>query len=85
MEILFTKREKKKNQESFFYTNYNNRHERFYKTGDLCKIDEFGDLLYLGRMDFQIKIQGYRVELSEIEYYAKEFLSKINVRFASAF
>lgn len=68
-----------KNQESFFYTNYNNRHERFYKTGDLCKIDEFGDLLYLGRMDFQIKIQGYRVELSEIEYYAKEFLSKINV------
>ena len=68
-----------KNKESFFNTNYNNKEERFYKTGDLCKSDENGDLLYIGRMDFQTKIQGFRVELSEIEFYAKEFLSKMNV------
>jgi amino acid adenylation domain-containing protein len=68
-----------KNKETFFNIEYNNKSERFYKTGDLCKADENGDLLYIGRMDFQAKIQGFRVELSEIEFYAKEFLSKINV------
>ncbi|MCF6132537.1 AMP-binding protein [Flavobacterium wongokense] len=68
-----------KNKEAFFNILYNNKEERFYKTGDLCKADENGDLLYIGRIDFQTKIQGFRVELSEIEFYAKEFLSKINV------
>jgi amino acid adenylation domain-containing protein len=68
-----------KNKEAFFFINYNGKQERFYKTGDLCKYDNEGDLLYLGRIDFQTKIQGFRVELSEIEYFAKEFLSKINV------
>jgi acyl-CoA synthetase (AMP-forming)/AMP-acid ligase II len=69
-----------KNKEAFFYTNYDDRKERFYKTGDLCVCDEEGDLLYIGRMDFQTKIQGFRVELSEIEFHAKAFLEKkINV------
>ena len=68
-----------KNKEAFFITLYNNKEERFYKTGDLCQCDENGDIEYLGRLDFQIKIQGFRVELSEIEFYAKTFLQKINV------
>ena len=51
----------------------------FYKTGDLCIADEEGDVLYLGRIDFQTKIQGFRVELSEIEFHVKAFLEKINV------
>ena len=68
-----------KNKEAFFMVNYLGNEERFYKTGDLCKTDMDGDLLYLGRIDFQTKIQGFRVELSEIEFYAKEFLKKINV------
>jgi acyl-CoA synthetase (AMP-forming)/AMP-acid ligase II len=68
-----------KNKETFFNINYNKKEERFYKTGDLCKADSDGDLLYIGRIDFQTKIQGFRVELSEIEFYAKQFLSKINV------
>lgn len=68
-----------KNKEAFFYKDYKDKSQRFYKTGDLCIEDEEGDLLYLGRLDFQTKIQGFRVELSEIEYYAKEFLSKVNV------
>lgn len=58
-----------KNAESFFEHNG----KRFYKTGDLCYMDADGDIMYVGRMDFQAKIQGFRVELSEIEHYAAEF------------
>lgn len=68
-----------KNKEAFFSKVYDGVEERFYKTGDLCRCDEDGDIEYLGRIDFQIKIQGFRVELSEIEFYAKTFLEKINV------
>jgi acyl-CoA synthetase (AMP-forming)/AMP-acid ligase II len=68
-----------KNKEAFFLLKYNDKQERFYKTGDLCKCDEEGDIIYLGRMDFQIKVQGFRVELSEIEFHAKSFLKRINV------
>ncbi len=67
-----------KNKEAFFYTAYNGKNERFYKTGDLCKIDDEGDILYLGRSDFQVKVQGFRVELSEIEFHVKEFLKDMN-------
>ena len=67
-----------KNQEktaqAFFELNINNRSERFYKTGDLCIMDEWGDILYGGRLDYQVKIQGYRIELGEIEYHARQFL-----------
>jgi D-alanine--poly(phosphoribitol) ligase subunit 1 len=68
-----------KNNEVFFVTNYNGKQERFYKTGDLCKLDDEGDILYIGRLDYQIKVQGFRVELSEIEFHVKSFLEKNNV------
>lgn len=67
-----------KNIEAFFSTEINGKPERFYKTGDLCMQDEDGDILYLGRIDFQTKIQGLRVELSEIEFHVKTFLNNIN-------
>ena len=41
--------------------------ERIYHTGDLVSYNERGELLYLGRKDFQIKHMGYRIELGEIE------------------
>lgn len=59
-----------KNAESFF--EYEGK--RFYRTGDLCYADEDGDIMYVGRIDFQAKIQGFRVELSEIEHYINEAL-----------
>lgn len=38
-----------------------------YRTGDLVVRDHRGELIYLGRLDTQVKIRGNRVELSEIE------------------
>lgn len=40
---------------------------RFYFTGDLAKIDERGVFEFCGRKDLQIKINGIRIELNEIE------------------
>ena len=57
----------------------NGREMRFYHTGDLCFQDSDGDILYSGRIDNQAKIQGFRVELSEIEFHAREFLRGGNV------
>ena len=41
--------------------------KRLYKTGDLVKWQEDGNIGYLGRIDFQVKLRGLRVELGEIE------------------
>lgn len=38
-----------------------------YKTGDLGKYDENGNLVFCGRKDYQIKYMGHRIELEEIE------------------
>lgn len=41
--------------------------ERVYRTGDIVKYNEKGELIYISRKDFQIKRRGYRIELGEIE------------------
>uniref|UniRef100_UPI002625A9AF non-ribosomal peptide synthetase n=1 Tax=uncultured Kordia sp. TaxID=507699 RepID=UPI002625A9AF len=41
--------------------------KRYYRSGDLAKINTDGELEYLGRKDDQVKIRGYRIELGEID------------------
>ena len=43
-------------------------YKRMYKTGDLARWMDDGNIEYLGRVDFQVKINGLRIELGEIEY-----------------
>lgn len=41
--------------------------EIIYDTGDLAYINDSGEIIHLGRSDFQVKIRGHRIELGEIE------------------
>jgi D-alanine--poly(phosphoribitol) ligase subunit 1 len=68
-----------KNKMSFFEMKFKTEFERFYKTGDLCFMDIEGDIMFVERVDTQIKINGFRVELSEIEFRAKMYLTEMNV------
>lgn len=66
-----------KNNESFFLINTNNKTNRFYKTGDIAIKDKEGDIFYIGRIDSQVKVQGFRVELSEIEFHCNAYLQNV--------
>lgn len=59
--------------------------ERLYTTGDWGRWVEDGSLEYLGRMDNQIKLLGYRIELEEIEYIIcqNEQIDQCMVRYES--
>lgn len=60
-----------KTQETFEQNPLNpNYRDLIYRTGDLAKINEYGELIYVGRKDFQIKYMGHRIELGEIELSA---------------
>lgn len=59
-----------KNKEVFFELNG----IRYYRTGDIVFMDEAGDYLYCGRVDYQVKVKGgFRVELNEIEAHARNY------------
>lgn len=70
-----------KNKSSFFVKN----NIRYYHTGDLCFWDESGNIMYSGRIDHQAKIQGFRVELGEIEFHAREYYHNEKRAIAIAF
>lgn len=67
-----------KNAQAFFEKEIGETIRKYYKTGDLCYFDDDGMLMLYGRLDSQAKIQGYRVELGEIEFHTREFLNGNN-------
>lgn len=54
--------------------------EKMYKTGDRVKYGSDGTIEYLGRFDDQVKINGYRVEPSAIEYYIDQIESVLQCK-----
>lgn len=58
----------KKTNEVFIQNPLNKLYpEIIYRTGDVVKLNENNEILYVSRSDFQIKHMGYRIELGEIE------------------
>ena len=51
---------------------------KYYRTGDIAFVDNEGDIMFCGRDDQQIKIQGFRVELSEIEFHIRTSFQHIS-------
>lgn len=41
--------------------------EKIYRTGDIGAWNDLGELRFMGRSDYQVKVRGYRIELGEIE------------------
>lgn len=60
-----------KTQQSLFSKN----NKQFYRSGDAVELNEYGEYDYISRLDDQIKIQGYRIELSEIDSVTKKLLN----------
>ena len=56
-----------------FDSNENELCSRAYMTGDIVRFRENGDVEFVGRRDFQVKINGFRIELKEIEAVICEF------------
>lgn len=59
---------KEKTDEVFIQNPLHNHYkDLIYKTGDFVKINDFGEIEFIGRKDFQVKHMGNRIELGEIE------------------
>ncbi|MBC2575804.1 D-alanine--poly(phosphoribitol) ligase subunit DltA [Peptostreptococcus canis] len=54
------------NKKSFFCED-NCLENRTYRTGDLGLLSDDGNIYFFGRIDFQIKLNGYRIEIEDIE------------------
>ncbi|HEY0067880.1 MAG TPA: amino acid adenylation domain-containing protein [Flavisolibacter sp.] len=59
-------RNEKLTAESFIENPFD-KGKRIFRTGDVGKWNEQGEILFYGRMDNQVKIRGYRIELGEVE------------------
>ncbi|MBM1106803.1 amino acid adenylation domain-containing protein [Aurantibacter crassamenti] len=54
-------------KKSSYNQTFENSFRIYHRTGDLVRIDDAGELLFMGRNDRQVKIRGYRIEIDEIE------------------
>ncbi len=65
---------------AFQYQSNRNRHNKFYRTGDLCRFNDDGEIVFVGRVDHQVKLRGQRLELGEIEACIRTANPEIEVR-----
>jgi acyl-coenzyme A synthetase/AMP-(fatty) acid ligase len=63
--------DREKTAESFVTLSSDGKDISAYRTGDIVYVNENADLAYCGRKDSQVKIDGHRVELGEIEHFAR--------------
>ena len=63
--------------ESFVPSPFSNHGERLYRSGDRVRLLHSGELHYIGRVDDQVKVRGFRVELGEIEHQLRQ-LDQVN-------
>lgn len=55
-------------EKSLYKENISSKAEKiFFRTGDIVRQNKNNELVFLGRMDRQIKLRGYRIELDEVE------------------
>ncbi|MEN2282165.1 amino acid adenylation domain-containing protein [Algoriphagus sp. SE2] len=55
------------NEKSFFIDAQKGKEVKYYRTGDYVYLNKNNELVFVGRMDRQVKISGYRIELGAIE------------------
>ena len=75
------------NTDKFGYLTLNGEKKKCFKTGDIV-VRANENLFYCGRKDEQIKVQGKRIELTEIEHYANQITGKFKakaINFKAAF
>ena len=66
-------------RDEFIYITTNGIRKKYYRTGDLAKRDKDGNFYFLGRLDDQVKINGYRVNLAEVENAARGLVRGHNI------
>jgi len=59
-------------EQPFEFPEIERKQTKFYPSGDLVETDDEGFLFYFGRQDDQVKINGYRVDLIEVENCVRE-------------
>ncbi|MBN2276066.1 MAG: AMP-binding protein [Bacteroidales bacterium] len=67
-----------KDSTAFITMTVKDSERRFYWTGDLVFTDDEGDFMYCGRLDNQVQVHGFRVELGEIEFQAGKVAPETN-------
>lgn len=60
-----------------FYNDANGR--KWYKTGDIVVQNEYNNIVYINRKDNQVQVNGFRVELGEVEHAIKKASGLDNV------
>lgn len=74
------------NAEKFVTMRIGRRSERVYRTGDLGFLDDDGNIVFQGRADDQVKVNGNRIELGEVQHHllAQDNIQKATVMVTEA-